>query len=126
MAISLDIVAVSQSLLSQYSVGASLANETIKKLTNKDSTGAAYDFTNVTGISLTYKATNPASPLAGSTTITPNLIAHDATGLTFEINQTQWANLANVALNANYVLTVTDGSNSVIVATGQMQVALSP
>jgi len=127
MALALDIVAQNLNLKSVYSFGTNAANKIIGKCTAKKSDGTAYDFTSATGISMVVM---PSSSSPGWNTALPvTLGTHDATGLGFSIDSSDLETMVtNNQGNASYQysLTATDGSNTVLAATGSLNVAGAP
>lgn len=127
MAISLDCVATVANLAGYFSNGVGRANEIKGKFVPKDSAGAVFDCTGLTGI--TAKAVPAGLSSVYSTEITFTLGTHDATGVEFTVSAADVQSAITAffgASNLSYTVTGTDGTNIVILARGSLTLNVLP
>jgi hypothetical protein len=127
---STDIVPTSQQIQANYSSGASaFLNPVTFKIAPRSSTNALFDFTAAT-VATINASNNPGLPagLQTPTTVTPTLVAHDATGLTLSCSAAQLTTLAAGCGTTNLPLSilVTDGTTQLLASTGTLSTTLVP
>jgi hypothetical protein len=102
----------------------SVVNPITVKLTPQNSSNTAFDFTAATATSLKVaNINNVPPPSIVQLSVTPTLVAHDATGLTISVSASNltamFAQLGSGT--ASLTLTATDGTTELVVATGTAQ-----
>lgn len=127
---STDIVPANLNIQTLLSLdGDMISDDYNTKIAPVSSTGAKFDFTAATSLSMNIQsASNLPAPLATATSITPTISSHDATGLGFKIAAADLTTgiTGQAALNMAYTLYGSDGTTSLIIAKGNITVTLTP
>lgn len=128
MALSLDCVPQAVSLSVNVSIADGLATQIVQKFVPKTASGAVYDCTSATSVTITLL---PQGNQAGFsyTGASVTLSSHDATGAAILITAANVYSILNTLAgpkNLQYAVVLSDGTNTVQIGIGNMNITYNP